>query len=91
MLTTRREREKFKIFPTDVARLCYQIGLDRRKLGFVKEEGEIVDHGFIFLYFLLENRNESNNGVALLSYKEVNIPFVSKLLDKPCGPTSSSN
>ena len=33
------------------------------------------------LYSLLETRNKSNNNLAILSYKQVNIAFVSKLLD----------
>ena len=34
-----------KILPTDGARACRPIGLDRRQLGMEREEGEIVDHG----------------------------------------------
>ena len=38
------ERGSFNIFPTDGARACKPISLDRRKLGLVREEGQIVDH-----------------------------------------------
>ena len=35
------------ILPTDGARACRQIGLDKRQLGLVMEERQIVDHGYI--------------------------------------------
>ena len=46
-LKTSSEGTKFKILPTDGARACWQICLDRRQLGLVNEEGQIVDHGKI--------------------------------------------
>ena len=46
-LKASREIAKFTILPTDTdgARACWQLGLDRRQLVLVKEEGQIVDHG----------------------------------------------
>ena len=46
----------------------------------VSEEGQIVDHDKK-KYGSLKTKNKSNNSLAILSYKEVNIPFVSKLLN----------
>ena len=34
----------FNILPTDDSRACWKIGLDRRLLGLLSEEGQIVDH-----------------------------------------------
>ena len=39
----------FKIWPTDGASACWQIGLDRRQLGLVSEKGPIEDHRNFFL------------------------------------------
>ena len=44
-LKANRERGIFKILPTDVTRACKHISLDKRQLGLVREEGQIVDHG----------------------------------------------
>ena len=40
-----REKAIFQILPTDGARVCWKIGLDRRQLGLEMEEVQIVDHG----------------------------------------------
>ena len=45
ILKVSRVRGKFQILPTDGVRKCWLIGLDRRQLGLVKEERQIVDHG----------------------------------------------
>ena len=42
-LKASRERGSYMILPTDGARACRPIGLDRRQLGL--EDGHIVDHG----------------------------------------------
>ena len=44
-LKTSRDRGSFKILPTDGARACKPNCLDKRQLGLVREEGEMVDHG----------------------------------------------
>ena len=44
-LKASRVRGSFKIPPTDGSRVCRPIGLKRRQLDLVREEGEIVDHG----------------------------------------------
>ena len=38
------ETGKIKILPTDGAQACRPIGLDRRQLGMIREEGTIVDY-----------------------------------------------
>ena len=40
-----RTRGNLKILPTDGATACRLIPLDRRQLGLVREEGQIVNHG----------------------------------------------
>ena len=44
-LKASRERVDFKILPIDGAKVCKPIGLDRRQLGLVREEGQFVDIG----------------------------------------------
>ena len=39
-----RERGSFKILLTYGARVCRQIGLNRRQLGLDREEGQLIDH-----------------------------------------------
>ena len=40
-----RERGSFKILPTNGARVYKPISLDRRQIGLIMEEGQIVYHG----------------------------------------------
>ena len=50
--TDKRQGESIffkKIWPTDGASACWQIGLDRRQLGLVSEKGPIEDHRNYFL------------------------------------------
>ena len=48
-LKASREKAEFKIMPTYGARACCQIGLNRRQLGLVGEEMQIMDLKNIFL------------------------------------------
>ena len=43
-LKASRERRSLKILPRDGPRAPRPIGLERRKLGLVREEGQIMDH-----------------------------------------------
>ena len=45
------------------------IGLDRRQLGLIKEEGQIFDYQNI----LFENKNMSKDGLTILGYKKLRL------------------
>ena len=56
--------------PTDGARACKPISLDRRQLFLAMEEGQIVDHGNMKERIVnLITKNMSMNGLPILRYK----------------------
>ena len=70
------ESDIFQILPTDGAKACRPMDLDSRRLGLVREEGEIGDKGnmkYRVVVFFLEKKNMSMNSLAILSYKYLKV------------------